>query len=1291
MNATTIRSPFAAATWESLAVDPPPRAPATAPGLFGNLGSAVIDFAPAAAGEVFRVVNRKVQQLSDERMRRDQLDADPFLAEDILKRRVEVELESQRRDVAARDFVQRFTPDPAITGAGSQIVYGLGKTMVKAVPAMMAVGPVAGAVVAGALEGGAESIRLQDQGVDAETAGQVGLATGITTAFGFALPVAGATWARTAALAAAGGPASFMSQQQAARIILDRADYSEIAQQYDPFDPVGLTVSTAGSFLFGAGAMALRARAARAPADALPPVTAEQEAAARTVMLSEQAELFALHAPDDLSAAPQHVEALQTAGRQLDEGKPVDVAKIAPVDDAEIEVRARAAEIPRYEGLNETDRAIETRFANDIARNYDALVRRYVELEDTQNGRVINTDVARELSDDYLADRTKSGAVHEPASYFIKRYWQQKLAEPAPEGRHNAVLFTAGGTGAGKTSAIEIVPSLRSLAEQAQLIYDTNMNTASSAIKKIDQAIDAGKDVHIALVVRDPEEALRLGAIPRAMKQKRKFGSGRTVPLSEHAKTHNDVVPAIEQLIAHYRSNPHVNFSFIDNGLGRGNAVEVELDAIKAKRYTTTVEQLRAALDDEYRRNNLDAETYRGFAGEDPPEPRGAGSDQPVAPVDRRGPGGQSQRERPATGPPRESGTGQAAEVAARPGGVLPPEETSTVKAAPGTPFLAFRVGTSEGLDNRNAGNAQGVADFMASADDAMSSVAEAKGGFLYVYAVTPKAKFGKYETLTRGKGATAETIGRRDKGKGTISYSFPPGSADARVVAKIPMAQVRERLAAAGFQDFDDAGSANGAKIIRELAKDYIAGRPPIAGASGNSVEIVTERGAAIQVRYRAVEVGQLVTSHDDALRVNPDFPAELQPRDRTRAASEQQIAKIENRIDPELLAENRKASDGAPVIGPDGVVESGNARTIAVRRAYAGGKADAYRAWLIDNAERFGLNRSELEAMERPLLVRETPGGYDRAEFARQANEQSTARMSAPEQAKTDATRMPDMDGLAMNEDGSINQAASRGFIRDFLGKVVSPAEQGDMVTGDGMLSSAGLQRIRNALFAKAYGDPELVSMLTESTDANIRNILNGMMRAAGDMAKLRDMIESGARQPADFSGDLALAARQFSKLRAEGTPVEAFLAQGNLIDSPVTPEVGELLRALSENARSGARVADLIQRMIADVDSLGDPRQAGMFDAPAASVRDVAGRVGKAMRDEADAAATAQGTLDIGNAAREAIDADPALKVKTDPDGEPVPARQVLDDAKKQADDVRREADALRAAIDCGLRRG
>ena len=65
---------------------------------------------------------------------------------------------------------------------------------------------------------------------------------------------------------------------------------------------------------------------------------------------------------------------------------------------------------------------------------------------------------------------------------------------------------------------------------------------------------------------------------------------------------------------------------------------------------------------------------------------------------------------------------------------------------------------------------------------------------------------------------------------------------------------------------------------------------------------------------------------------------------------------------LEPAFLGESPKASDGAPIVGDDLVVESGNARVIALNRAYSQGTADNYKQWLIDNAENFGLSKDEI-----------------------------------------------------------------------------------------------------------------------------------------------------------------------------------------------------------------------------------------------------------------------------------------------------------------------------------------
>lgn len=155
-----------------------------------------------------------------------------------------------------------FSPDPATANTAEQILFGLGRFGVKAIGYTAAAGPAAGAALLGADEGTAEADRLKAQGVDFSTRTKAGAVVGAASGAAVALPVAGNTLMKTAALVAVGGPGSFVAQQAASRAILQHAGYDQIASQYDPFDPVGLAVSTLVPAAFGG--LALRG-AGRAP------------------------------------------------------------------------------------------------------------------------------------------------------------------------------------------------------------------------------------------------------------------------------------------------------------------------------------------------------------------------------------------------------------------------------------------------------------------------------------------------------------------------------------------------------------------------------------------------------------------------------------------------------------------------------------------------------------------------------------------------------------------------------------------------------------------------------------------------------------------------------------------------------------------------------------------------------------------------------------------------------------------------------------------------------------------
>lgn len=253
-----------------------------------------------------------------------------------------------------RGFARFLAPDPETAHASERLVFDFARVATKAVGYSVAAGgPVGGALLTGADEGMTTADDLKQQGVDLGTRAAVGAVVGGVTALGVGLPMAGTTLAQTAGLVAVGGPLSFVAQQQAVRSILQSQDYSKLAEQYDPFDPVGLAVSTLIPAGFGAwGLRAAKARAATdasaaaareaesfragpVPSDETPIARAAREATqeqvdAARVMLDMEQRRSTNPLGDDMRTADAHEAALSRAVDQLSRGERVAVDDLAP-------------------------------------------------------------------------------------------------------------------------------------------------------------------------------------------------------------------------------------------------------------------------------------------------------------------------------------------------------------------------------------------------------------------------------------------------------------------------------------------------------------------------------------------------------------------------------------------------------------------------------------------------------------------------------------------------------------------------------------------------------------------------------------------------------------------------------------------------------------------------------------------------------------------------------------------------------------------------------------------------
>ncbi len=372
---------------------------------------------------------------------------------------------------------------------------------------------------------------------------------------------------------------------------------------------------------------------------------------------------------------------------------------------------------------------------------------------------------------------------------------------------------------------------------------------------------------------------------------------------------------------------------------------------------------------------------------------------------------------------------------------------------------------------------------------------------------------------------------------------------------------------------------------------------RPPVQ-ATGIEEVVYTARGDEHPVRWEVIEADELVSSHAPDGRVNPDYPPEMQPRDRTREASQLQIKKISANLKPELLAESATAGEGAPIIGPDRVVESGNGRVAAIRQAYAGENGAKYRAYILENSGRFGVSDERIAGMRNPVLVRVREGGGDRAAFARDANQATVAPMAAAERARADAAALTDdlVAAYAPDEMGNPLAASNEEFLRGFA-RVIGEQEAGGLRTGDGRWTKQMADRVQAAIFERAYGNPRLLEAMAEEADPDVRNVLNALGRAAPAFARARSLGADKATM--DAIGEAVEIVRI---ARRSGQAVDEALAQADAFTQP-SPAAALVADFLGRNVRSAKRMTEALRRTAEVLEQEARNQQSGSLfgDAP------------------------------------------------------------------------------------------
>lgn len=360
-----------------------------------------------------------------------------------------------------------------------------------------------------------------------------------------------------------------------------------------------------------------------------------------------------------------------------------------------------------------------------------------------------------------------------------------------------------------------------------------------------------------------------------------------------------------------------------------------------------------------------------------------------------------------------------------------------------------------------------------------------------------------------------------------------------------------------------------------------------------GKENVVKTAKGTKIATGFTVIEAEQLIASHDINGNVNPEYPQLFQPRDRSRDSSIAWIKKTAQQIDPDSLGRTSRADSGAPIVGKDRVVESGNGRTMALQEAYRAGTAEEYREWLISEAEYFGLSPERVRAMKAPVLVRVRTTDIDRRVFAIEANQDDKLTMTGSEKARADADRL-DMALLArLSDDGNLLAASNRDFVTGFL-QSLGDTEAAQYMTNDGKPTGALIARIQAAVFAKAYSDDRLLELTADASRPEVANILDALNAAAPEFILARSADADGAQALAGQLADgveksldqqavdaIIQATNLVRKVRAEGGSVEEAINQMGLFGD-VPPATAAMALFISNNNRSAKRLGVAFRAM-------------------------------------------------------------------------------------------------------------
>lgn len=370
------------------------------------------------------------------------------------------------------------------------------------------------------------------------------------------------------------------------------------------------------------------------------------------------------------------------------------------------------------------------------------------------------------------------------------------------------------------------------------------------------------------------------------------------------------------------------------------------------------------------------------------------------------------------------------------------------------------------------------------------------------------------------------------------------------------------------------------------EPAKPTVTAKAPIA-AREETRRVTIPTGGKIDVRMELVNADDITQAEGSK-----------QNRDRDRAASEAQIMAIVGKFDPEQLGDDNYTDRGAPIIGPDGTIESGNGRVLAINRVFdeRPEAAQAYR----DYIESQGF---DTKGIERPILIRRRVTEMDDAtlrNFITGSNSDTKQELSAPERATQDASDILTPDVFTSYMGGALTSQRNGDFVRKFI-DAVPDGQRSTFMDDKGNLSTAGVARIENAMLARAFGNgspaaKRFLSKAMENTDNQTRTLTGALSEVAADWGKMTAAMQDGAvDKQYDLTDKVLEAIGMIADTRARGEKIGDVFAQRDAFNQ-IDPLVEKIIRSFYDGNLRRAAGRNKVAGILRSYTELASEQRAG-----------------------------------------------------------------------------------------------